>query len=217
MCSYGTNRKLSTALALIGNPSILLLVRSEALFGERWTDPWADRGTLIVYQKLLRHSWQDTPRMPTLSLTTYASGESLDSIRHPHFLWGHESGESASFSVSILQMSKIDPVFYNYTLLVPSSFLWYFFLLTNLHRLARKWHPRLQICRRAKEQLPWGLERKTVFLGLASPFVFHFELSSSSMKYTIAEIQSFVQFFHVPCFECMQCSDSGFPKIKFDI
>lgn len=30
MCSYGTKRKLSTALALIGKPSILLLV-SEAL------------------------------------------------------------------------------------------------------------------------------------------------------------------------------------------
>jgi hypothetical protein len=27
MCSYGTKRKLSTALALIGKPSILLLVR----------------------------------------------------------------------------------------------------------------------------------------------------------------------------------------------
>lgn len=33
MCSYGTNRKLSTALALIGNPSILLLVRHEGLAG----------------------------------------------------------------------------------------------------------------------------------------------------------------------------------------
>lgn len=31
MCSYGTNRKLSTALALIGNPSILLLVRNGGL------------------------------------------------------------------------------------------------------------------------------------------------------------------------------------------
>lgn len=33
MCSYGTNRKLSTALALIGNPSILLLVRNGGLVG----------------------------------------------------------------------------------------------------------------------------------------------------------------------------------------
>uniref|UniRef100_A0A663M225 ATP binding cassette subfamily A member 12 n=2 Tax=Neoaves TaxID=3078114 RepID=A0A663M225_ATHCN len=35
MCSYGTNRKLSTALALIGNPSILLLVRNVGLAGEK--------------------------------------------------------------------------------------------------------------------------------------------------------------------------------------
>lgn len=34
MCSYGTNRKLSTALALIGNPSILLLVRNGVLLRE---------------------------------------------------------------------------------------------------------------------------------------------------------------------------------------
>lgn len=70
MCSYGTNRKLSTALALIGNPSILLLVRNGGLVEGGGAGPWAARRTWTVSQNLLRHSLRDTAHVPVLGLTT---------------------------------------------------------------------------------------------------------------------------------------------------
>lgn len=141
MCSYGTNRKLSTALALIGNPSILLLVRNGVLLRGKRSRPlgWQENLDSLTKppQAQLKgpsscaHTWPDNRnhhRKVQIPANTHLFFEGirewqLDSeLKLFQFLWQH------------LPEVKIRP----YMCQLNSALSCLLFLSTYLHSLARK-------------------------------------------------------------------------------